>query len=94
MVRRRGVEVCVGIHALLLFHHALDVIGDTVQVWLPFRLEAELVRELLENTNDPFGGIAVILLGDILQLKPVMGKYIFDLPQSKDYHAAYHIESL
>ena len=52
------------------------------------------LRELLQNTQEPFGGCAVFMFGDILQLKPVMGKYIFDLPRSTDYHAAFYIESL
>ena len=50
--------------------------------------------ELLEKPKQPFGGCAVILFGDILQLKPVMGKYIFDLPRSSDYHAYFNIDSL
>ena len=52
------------------------------------------LRELLENTNEPFGGCAILMFGDILQLRPVMGKYIFEMPRSSSYHASFHIESL
>ena len=52
------------------------------------------LRELLENTKEPFGGCAIFMFGDILQLRPVMGKYIFELPRSSDYHACFYIESL
>ena len=52
------------------------------------------MRELKENSTEAFGGCAVFMFGDLLQLKPVMGKYIFDEPASKDYHASYYIESL
>ncbi|XP_071944875.1 ATP-dependent DNA helicase pif1-like [Antedon mediterranea] len=52
------------------------------------------LRELMEASKEAFGGCAVLLFGDILQLKPVMGKYVFDLPISSDYHASFYIESL
>lgn len=52
------------------------------------------LRELKENTIEPFGGCAVFMFGDILQLKPVMGKYVFDLPTSQNYHASFYIDNL
>ncbi|HBI40239.1 MAG TPA: hypothetical protein DDY16_04750, partial [Tenacibaculum sp.] len=58
-----------------------------------YQLDLRL-RELLQNPNEPFGGCCVLLFGDLLQLKPVMGKYIFELPRSQDYHASFHIGSL
>ena len=36
--------------------------------------------DIFQN-NLPFGGLGVILVGDILQLKPVKGKYIFEAPR-------------
>ena len=45
--------------------------------------------ELKQNMNEAFGGCALILLGDILQLRPVMGRYIFDQPQCENYHDAH-----
>ena len=46
------------------------------------------LRELKQN-NKKFGGIAVILLGDPAQLKPVLGRFAFDKPICEDYHLAY-----
>ena len=52
------------------------------------------LRELLEKPNELFGGCSIVMFGDPLQLRPVMGKYIFELPRSKEYHASFYIESL
>ena len=41
-----------------------------------YQLDLRL-RELKQDTEKPFGGCSIVLLGDILQLKPVMGRYIF-----------------
>ena len=35
-----------------------------------------------KNNDKPFGGINVILMGDLLQLKPINGHYIFDQPNN------------
>lgn len=37
----------------------------------------------IKNNNLPFGGVAVFLFGDLLQLKPTLGKYIFDEPETE-----------
>ena len=33
----------------------------------------------------PFGGISIFVFGDLMQLKPVMGNYIFEDPRHEDY---------
>ena len=42
----------------------------------------------------PFGGISVILVGDLLQLAPVKAKYIFDAPLNQHFKAAHDVEPL
>ena len=37
------------------------------------------LQEIKQNAND-FGGVAVLLFGDLLQLRPVKGNWIFDPP--------------
>ena len=49
------------------------------------------MQELKQNTSEPFGGVAVLLLGDILQLRPVRGRFIFELPMCPNYHAAFNL---
>ena len=38
------------------------------------------LQELKRDPDHFFGGVAVILLGDIMQLRPVKGRYIFEQP--------------
>ena len=33
----------------------------------------------------PFGGISIFVFGDLMQLKPVMGNYIYEDPRHEDY---------
>ena len=46
------------------------------------------LRELKQN-NRKFGGVAVLLLGDPAQLRPVKGRFVFEKPVCVDYHLAY-----
>ena len=39
----------------------------------------------------PFGGVAIFCFGDLLQLQPVAGKFIFDLPQSSAYYLTHSL---
>ena len=43
----------------------------------------------MQKSNQLFGGISVFLFGDILQLRPVQGSYIFDAPKCKYYMLTY-----
>ena len=58
-----------------------------------YQLDLRL-RELKQDTENPFGGCSIVLLGDILQLKPVMGRYIFEEPICEDYHISHAIDPL
>jgi ATP-dependent DNA helicase PIF1 len=51
-----------------------------------YQLDLRL-RELKQN-NKLFGGVALFLLGDPAQLKPVKGRFSFDQPSCEDYHLA------
>ena len=44
------------------------------------------------SSEDPFGGVAVLLLGDILQLPPIRGEPIFLKPNSEQNLALYNSE--
>ncbi len=38
-------------------------------------------QEIKENYTKPFGGCNVLLMGDLLQIEPVNGSWIFKQPQ-------------
>ena len=51
------------------------------------------LQELKQNHLD-FGGVAVILFGDLMQLKPVQGRYIFEEPKNASHNLSCVTRSL
>ena len=51
------------------------------------------LQEIKQN-NKLFGGVALFFFGDILQLRPVMAKYIMEMPADDTFHIAYTLENL
>ena len=57
----------------------ISMVKSDMLYQLDFRLQ-----EIMQNQK-PFGGISLIVFGDLMQLKPVMGNFIFERPYQKDY---------
>ena len=55
-----------------------------------YQLDLKL-QEIKDKVDVPFGGIAIFCFGDLLQLQPVAGKFIFDLPQSSAYYLTHSL---
>ena len=49
-----------------------------------YQLDLRL-QEIMQKVGVAFGGVSVFCFGDILQLKPVCGKYNFDRPQNSSF---------
>ena len=58
-----------------------------------YQLDLRL-KELKEEYNIPFGGVALFLFGDLLQLRPTAAKFIFDEPSNVQFKLRHVIESL
>ena len=58
-----------------------------------YQLDLRL-REVTMQPNKLFGGVALFFFGDIMQLKPVLGRYIWMQPRSEEYLQAFLVESL
>ena len=58
-----------------------------------YQLDLRL-REVKQQPDLLFGGVSVFLFGDILQLKPVLGRYIFDEPINESFLLAFLTSSL
>ena len=43
------------------------------------------LQEIMEKVGVPFGGIAILTFGDMMQLKPCMGRFICEEPLNKDF---------
>ena len=51
------------------------------------------LQEITEKINSPFGGVALFTFGDIMQLRPCQGRYIFDIPSNPDFHVTHLLQS-
>lgn len=51
-----------------------------------YQLDQRL-KEIKQNDKLDFGGVSVFILGDITQLPPVRGNFIFDVPKSKTFES-------
>ena len=60
---------------------------------LLYQLDLRL-QEIKEKPGVSFGGVAIFCFGDILQLQPVAGKFIFDCPSNPSYHLTFELDSL
>ena len=58
-----------------------------------YQLDLRL-QEIKQKIGVSFGGVSLFCFGDILQLKPVCGRYIFDTPQNPSYYLTFQLESL
>ena len=57
-----------------------------------YRIDLRL-REITQK-DMPFGNVAILAFGDLMQIKPVKGRYIMQCPVSKQFWIAYEIDSL
>ena len=48
----------------------------------------------IKQSDQPFANISVVLLGDMMQLKPIRGGYIFQRPKSEKYSQVYNTLNL
>ena len=51
------------------------------------------LQEITQKINIPFGGVALFCFGDMMQLKPVLGRYTFERPANSDYHVTHLLQS-
>ena len=56
-----------------------------------YQLDLRL-REITTRSDELFGGVAILLFGDIMQLRPVMGRYIWSQPQNEEFLHAYIVQ--
>ena len=53
-----------------------------------YKLDLRL-KEIKQKTSLPFGGVALFLFGDVLQLRPVRARYVFDEPKNESFYLSY-----
>ena len=62
-----------------------------VKVDMLYQLDLRL-QEIMEKVGVPFGGISIFAFGDMMQLKPCMGRYICDDPIGQEFQITHAIE--
>ena len=55
---------------------------------LLYQLDLRL-QEITEKVGTPFGGLALFVLGDMMQLKPCMGRYAMQEPLNNDFRVTH-----
>ena len=58
-----------------------------------YQLDLRL-QEITEKVGVPFGGIGIIAFGDLMQLSPTIGRYIFQDPANPDFEITNTLENL
>merc|ERR1711942_450347 len=78
-----------------LFKNLKIIIIDEVSMVksdMLYQLDLKL-QELKEKVGVPFGGVSILAFGDMLQLRPVMGSYIFEKPKNQKFHATFRMDN-
>ena len=73
----------------LIILDEMSLIGADMLYQLHFRLAKEIFQNKL-----PFGGISVVLLGDILQIRPTTGVFPFEEPKNKNFQLLHALDPL
>ena len=79
----------------VLFRNLKIIIIDEVSMVksdMLYQLDLKL-QELKERVGVPFGGVAILDFGDILQLRPVLGSFAFEKPKNPEFHATFHLHN-
>ena len=58
-----------------------------------YQLDRRL-REITQKTDEFMGGVALFCFGDILQLRPCKGRFMFDRPKCQDFQLAFECDPL
>ena len=57
-----------------------------------YQLDLKL-QELKERVGVPFGGVSILDLGDMLQLRPVLWAFAFEKPKNPEFHATFKLHN-
>ena len=69
----------------ILVNLRMIIIDEISMVKSDMLYQLDLRLQEITQKYVPFGGISIFVFGDLMQLKPVMGNYIFEDPRHEDY---------
>ena len=77
----------------ILKHMKLVIIDEVSMVKADMLMQLDLrLQELTEKMGVPFGGIGVLVFGDLMQLPPCMGRPVFGEPLNKDFLITHKVD--
>lgn len=56
-----------------------------------YQLDLRL-QEVKEKVGTPFGGVSMIVFGDLMQLAPTIGRYVFQEPANPEFHITHRLD--
>ena len=68
-----------------LTHLRIVIIDEMSMVKADMLYQLDLRLQEVMQSDEVFGGVSVLLSGDLMQLKPVQAKWIFEEPAGKDF---------
>ena len=57
-----------------------------------YQLDLRL-QEVKEKVGSPFGGVSMIVFGDLMQLAPTIGRYVFQEPANPEFHITHRLDN-
>ena len=57
-----------------------------------YQLDLRL-QEVKEKIGTPFGGVSIIAFGDLMQLAPTIGRYVFQEPANTEFHITHRLDN-
>ena len=78
----------------MLTHLQLVIIDEMSMIKADQLYQIDSRLQEYKNNKNIFGDVAVVLVGDLMQLQPVMGRWIFDRPQDDSWQNSYEWNDL
>ena len=69
----------------ILRYLKLVIVDEISMVKADMLYQLDLRLQEITEKDLPFGGIGVLFFGDLMQLPPVQGRYVFDVPINKEF---------
>ena len=77
----------------ILKYLKLVIIDEVSMVKADMLMQLDLrLQEITEKIGVPFGGIGLLVFGDLMQLPPCMGRHVFAEPLNKDFLVTHRID--
>ena len=70
---------------VLMKNLQIVIIDEVSMVKSDFLYMLDLCLQEVKENSRPFGGVSILAFGDFCQLRPVMGRFVCEMPINKDY---------